>query len=153
MGESLRTPPTSPGAIVWWRLSRNRPAFWALRILGILYAVVFFAPILAPYGESSAERTRPYEPPVSWAWSGGPGIRVMERVGGVSRPSEAPLRRLAFFVRGDRYELVPGLNWDRHLFGLKPAAGGTDRIFLMGADQFGRDVFSRLLYGGRLLST
>lgn len=154
MGEGIvtrRTPPTSPGAIVWWRLSRNRPASWAFRVLVVLYAVVFVAPFLAPYGESSAERTRPYEPPVAWAWSGGPAIRAMERISGVSQATDAAPIRLALFVKGDSYEFLPALTWDRHLFGLeRGAAESTHRIYLMGADQFGRDVFSRLLYGGRV---
>jgi peptide/nickel transport system ATP-binding protein len=139
--------PSSPGAIVWWRLRRNRPAWLAWCVLVALYSVALLAPFLAPYGESSGERTRPFEAPSRLAWAGGPAFRSMEKTGRDWRPSAAAPVRLGLFVRGDAYEFLPGLSFDRHLFGPVGDAG-TARVYWMGADQFGRDVLSRVLYGG-----
>ena len=38
------------------------------------------------------------------------------------------------------------VTWDRHLFSVDPPA----RVFLMGTDGYGRDLFSRLLFGGQI---
>jgi peptide/nickel transport system permease protein len=140
--------PSSPGAIVWWRLKRNRPAWLAWCVLVALYGLALVAPFLAPYGESSGERTRPYEAPSQLVWSGGPAMRSMARVGRAWQPAGEPVR-LGFLVRGDAYEFLPGVRFDRHLFGVTGSAG-TARVYLLGADQFGRDVFSRILYGARV---
>src|SRR6187549_2151396 len=98
--------PSSPGAIVWWRLRRNRPAWVAWCVLVALYGMALIAPFLAPYGESSGERTRPFEAPSRIVWAGGPAVRSMERVSGVWRPASSAPVRLGLFVRGDAYELL-----------------------------------------------
>jgi peptide/nickel transport system permease protein len=50
------------------------------------------------------------------------------------------------FVRGAEYKILWLFPSDRHLFGVE----GPGRIFILGSDQFGRDVFSRLLFGSRI---
>lgn len=53
---------------------------------------------------------------------------------------------LHFLVWGPPYRVAGLIPSRTHLFGLRP--GG--HIFLLGTDEYGRDVFSRLLYGGRI---
>lgn len=53
---------------------------------------------------------------------------------------------LHFFVSGAEYKVLGIFNSRRHLFGV----GEEARIFLLGTDAYGRDLFSRLLYGGRI---
>ena len=52
---------------------------------------------------------------------------------------------LRFFVHGDRYRIA-GMPTSVHLFGVD----APGRIFALGTDSFGRDVFSRALYGGQI---
>ena len=52
-------------------------------------------------------------------------------------------------VKGDPYKLWGLFKWDRHLFGVQE--GG--RLYLMGADSRGRDLFSRIIYGSRVSLT
>src|SRR3982750_1702595 len=60
-----------------------------------------------------------------------------------NRETAYPLR---LFVSGAEYKVLGIFNSRRHLFG----TGEQARIFLMGTDAYGRDLFSRLLYGGRI---
>ena len=50
---------------------------------------------------------------------------------------------IRFFVRGAPYRLFWLIPSDLHLLGVDPPA----RLFLLGTDQFGRDLLSRILYG------
>jgi peptide/nickel transport system permease protein len=59
------------------------------------------------------------------------------------RTRSFPLR---FFVRGDEYRILGILSSDIHLFGVD----APGRLFIFGADHFGRDIFSRLLYGAQI---
>jgi peptide/nickel transport system permease protein len=56
---------------------------------------------------------------------------------------------LRLFVKGDPYELFGMIKSDIHLFGVD----APYRFYLMGADTFGRDMFSRVLYGGQISMT
>jgi peptide/nickel transport system permease protein len=59
------------------------------------------------------------------------------------RTKAFPIR---FFVRGQSYQLLGLIESQYHLFGTDTPA----KILLFGADAYGRDEFSRLLYGGRI---
>ena len=51
-----------------------------------------------------------------------------------------------FFVRGARYRIAGLVESDWHLFG----TDSPTPLFLFGSDDFGRDLFSRLLFGGQI---
>lgn len=56
---------------------------------------------------------------------------------------------IRFFVHGWKYKLFWLFNTDIHLFGVEEPA----HIFLLGSDQTGRDIFSRVLHGARISMT
>jgi len=155
------------------RLRRHRLAMGALYILAALYGVMVLADFLAPYHYDNESRQHSYSPPTP--------VRFV-RDGRLSRPyvyarsySFDEYRRrvwvedhsrpvaVRFLVKGDPYKLFGLVPADRHLFGLDraEASGGTTtatsavpvRLYLVGADSRGRDVFSRLLYGSRVSLT
>src|SRR5205085_1612347 len=51
-----------------------------------------------------------------------------------------------FFVRGPEYRIAGLFSSHIHFFGVQAPA----QIFLAGSDNYGRDQFSRILYGGRV---
>jgi peptide/nickel transport system permease protein len=51
-----------------------------------------------------------------------------------------------FLTKGSIYTIVKGLTSTTHLLGVEKPG----RLFLFGTDDFGRDEFSRMLYGGRI---
>jgi peptide/nickel transport system permease protein len=53
---------------------------------------------------------------------------------------------LHFFTKGSPYTIVKGLTASTHLLGVE----NPGHLFLFGTDDFGRDEFSRMLYGGRI---
>jgi peptide/nickel transport system permease protein len=104
-------------------MSRRRKIAAALVFLGILHGLAIFAGFLAPYPYAEQHREFPYAPPTRIHWS---GLRPFVQEGARRYP-------IQFFVHG-------------RLVGVREPGV----IFLLGSDGYGRDLFSRLLYGGRM---
>ena len=50
-----------------------------------------------------------------------------------------------FFIRGESYEMLGFIKSDLHFFGVKEG-----KLFLLGTDIIGRDLLSRIIFGGRV---
>ncbi|HTO89524.1 MAG TPA: ABC transporter permease [Candidatus Sulfotelmatobacter sp.] len=141
------------------RFRLTPPAAAAAAVLGTLYLVALLGPFMAPYGQDSSDRARFYQPPQRLHWvdeQGGfhlrPFVRpVVASSGGGFAYAEDASRRLPlrFLVHGEAYRWLGVLHSDRHLFGV----GGSERVLLLGADGFGRDVLSRLIFGSQVSLT
>ena len=150
-------PLASPGRPLWRELRRSPLALAGGGLLVILYLLALFAPFLAPYAESDIDRERFFHPPTplhmrdaAGHWHARPFVYGSR--GGLDQTYRVDTGRtfpLRAFVRGARYRLFGCLPSDRHLFGVDPPG----RIFLLGADETGRDVWTRLLYGSQVSLT
>jgi len=124
-------------------------------LLLLFYGAALFAPFLAPYGMEEQDRSRFFHPPT--------GIHIRDAEGAWHAPfvyatrltdrlrlvyEEDPSQRypVRLLVRGSPYRFLGLFPSDLHLFGVE----GDARIYLVGSDPYGRDVFSRLLYGARI---
>jgi peptide/nickel transport system permease protein len=147
---------------VWWKFKKNRMAVLGGIMLMIFYITcVFFAEFFAPYPkglESDYIESRPTS--LHWRDTEGnfslrPFVYGLEEVIDVAtrkRSYEVDTTRkypIYFFVKGEEVKLLGFIPTRIHLFGTDPQ-DPEGNIFLMGTDKLGRDLFSRILYGGRI---
>ena len=134
----------------------NRMAVACVIVLCLLYAGSIFADFLSPYSFKNEDRNYSYCPPtqikfvdqgrISWPYVQGVKLTFDEYYKRVYTVDAAKKYPLNFFTKGDEYKLFGFIPARHHLFGVAKGA----RIYLLGADARGRDLFSRLLYGGRV---
>jgi peptide/nickel transport system permease protein len=157
MGASLSAG-RSPWQIFWREFKKSPVALFGAGLLALLYLAAVFADFLAPWPMTRQDLGYSYHPPtpVHWFDGGklvGPYVRATEVV---------DVGRNKYAVTGtERYPL----RWFRsgpekyRLFGVIPTTlrlvqvDAPAHLYLFGSDKFGRDVWSRLLYGSRVSLT
>jgi peptide/nickel transport system permease protein len=135
-------------------IRRRNTKIWLL-ILGALHGIVLCAGFFAPYNPVQQDRKNPYLPPMRTHVVDARGHLHLRpfvyafqlRPGTFDQYVEDPTqpRPLKFLITGDRYRLLGIFPGRLHLFGVD-----NERIYLLGTDAFGRDQFSRLLFGGQI---
>jgi peptide/nickel transport system permease protein len=143
-------PASSPWRLFWQRLKPRKIALAGGVILIVLYSVAIVAGFIAPYRYDQINDKAFFHPPV---WPGFQGFHLV-----VPRSGQLPgdfnyqkvlsdTKPLQFFIRGGEYKFLGLIPCSIHLFG----TGDDDYpVYLFGADQFGRDIFSRLIYGSQV---
>jgi peptide/nickel transport system permease protein len=131
-------------------LIRTPQGAWALGVLVFFYALAIFAPFLAPYEVSDQNLKKTYHPPTALTWKNGRiEVCIYENVDPTAaqyEKMEGKSTQLKFLVDGFEYKLWGMFSLKKHLFGVDKG----ERIYLLGSDATGRDVFSRLIYGARI---
>lgn len=143
------------------QLVRDKFALIALIVLGIIYFCLLFADFIAPYSKDFSDRNQSYAPPSK--------IFTINEKGKLSLPYTYSYIRefdpeamqvdykldrshkyfLKLFVRGEKYKFLGLIPCSRHFIGVEPKG----RLYFLGTDINGRDVFSRILFGGRISMT
>lgn len=139
---------------------KHRLAMMGLFMLLVMYMSILFAEFLAPYGEASSERSKPYAPPsrIHLFHKGafvGPFIYDYKEVFDQQALTNKKIydkqtpHQIKFFAKGEPYKMWGLIPADIHFFTVDAPA----KIYIWGADLQGRDLFSRVLYGGRISLT
>jgi len=135
-------------------MSRSAHVRAKVIVLVAVHLVLLLPGFFAPYDPAEQDRDRSFAAPTSihfrardGSWHLRPFVYAVEaNDDGVYQEHMDREYSLRFFVRGAPYHVFGVIPCTFHLLGLDSGA----RLSLMGTDRFGRDQFSRLLYGGQI---
>jgi peptide/nickel transport system permease protein len=135
-------------------MSTRSRLFVCVAVLGALHLGVACAGFFAPYDPAAQDREHPYAPPMRLHFvdaHGGLHLRPFFyaqglRPGSFDAYEENSARTIPvkLFVSGAPYRVLGVLPLRTHLF------GADVPIYLLGSDGYGRDLLSRVLFGGQV---
>lgn len=119
--------------------------------LAVVHLAILFAGFVSPYDPAAQDRDSSYAPPTCVHVFDSAGIHwpfVYRETMDLDGYKEDTNKRFPIhvFAKGNKYKFLGIFNAERHLFGADEPA----RLLIFGADGYGRDEFSRLLYGGQI---
>ena len=140
------------------KLCRHRMAIAGLCVLALLYTTCFiFSDFFAPYHYDNERRDLSYQPPSNIHLFGADGKLHWPFVYEMSYEFDENHNRVFTENKARRYPIKLFARADKHmLLGLFPSTvrlfcvDEPARIYLLGADARGRDLLSRIIYGGRV---
>lgn len=151
--------------LIWWRFKQHKIALIALGIVGLYYFVSLFAGFFAVSDPNDGRSERAIVPPQPIHFFEGGQFRPHVCAVEGSRDPHTMRKTyetncdqtigVSLFARGFEYELFGFIPANRHLLGVSnpDEHRAEESIFLLGTDEQGRDLLSRIIYGTRASMT
>jgi peptide/nickel transport system permease protein len=160
--EQEKTAVLSVGQLMWLRFRKNKPAVVGGIFLVIMYLAMLFSGFVSPYGVRQTHQQYPGAAPNKIRFVDINGkFYIQPFVYGYVRKVDPKTFKPTFsedtsvayqiklFVKGAEYDILGIFKSDIHLFGVDEPG----KVFLLGTDIVGRDLFTRILYGSRVSLT
>ncbi len=162
------TAPLSQGRLIWRRFTRHRLGLIGAIIVAGLVLVFLFAEFISPYNFRQSHPPFPYVPPMitrihfdglqPYVYGLVQNPVFVDYQGkryplpGVYNYTEDTSKRypIRLLVRGEPYQLFGLIPTDIHLFGTGEPPNSPGQLFLFGTNANGHDLFSMILFGGRV---
>ncbi len=146
--------------LIWRKFRKHRVAGICAVVLMLIYILTMFCEFFAPHNPLTYNTDFVYAPPQRIRFVGEDGFSFRPFVYGYTKtrdmrtfrdtyePDPTQVFPLEFFPEVAPYRLLGIWEVNRQFFGVQEGY-----IFLLGTDRMGRDMLSRILYGGRISTT
>ncbi len=147
--------------LMWWRFKRHRIAVGALIVVSLFYLAALGGEFLATSDPRRGRSARAVVPPQPIHLFDDGALRLhvcaiegrrdpytMQKLYEADCSEKIAVR---FFAQGFEYKFLGLIPTNKHLIGVSDpeAYRAEERIFLLGTDIQGRDLYSRIIYGTR----
>ena len=155
--EEERVYVASQWQLMFRHFRRHRLAVIGGIVVLIMYTIAIFHGFLAPYDKLTRSEYM-YMRPQTLQFNDGNGFSLRPYVFGITATSdpktftrsfvidETVRYPVKFFTPGDEYSFLGLFKTNIHLFGVD----APGHIYLLGTDDLGRDLFSRIMYGSAI---
>ncbi|MGQ9631322.1 MAG: ABC transporter permease [bacterium] len=145
--------------LMWWRFRKHKMALVSAVVLIFFYISALLCEFISPHDPHRYDVKYVLAPPQRIRFADREGFHIRPFVYGL-KGSRDPITLkkifevdtskkypIYFFTRGDPYKFWGMFETNIHLFGLRDKG---EMLLLLGADEAGRDMLSRIFYGARI---